>query len=90
MIAFKEQWKELTFSNILRDMSHSIFRGNSNTEIKKNDSGGIRIVVSNKIHYSIQVQREQDSLGWITTQGKYLSLSYDISVACMPSGESIC
>ena len=46
----------------------------------KKDSGGILILISNKMHDSIQVQRESDTLVWITIQGKCLSLPYNVNI----------
>ena len=46
----------------------------------KKDSGKILILISNKMHDSIQVQRQSDILVWITTQGKYLSLPCNVNI----------
>ena len=49
-------------------------------ENAKRDSGGILILVSNKIPKYVSVQRESDSVVWVKLHGKYLSLPSDISI----------
>ena len=49
-------------------------------ENAKRDSGGILILVSNKIRKYVSVQRESDSVVWVKLHGKYLSLPSDISI----------
>ena len=49
-------------------------------KLTKKDSGGMLILISNKIYEYVQVQRESDCLVWIHIRGKSISFPYVINV----------
>ena len=80
ILAFTETMKGTHFQQHFPGYQSFHFPRKLTNRNAKKDSWGILILISNKMHDSIQVRRESDTLVWITIQGKCLSLPYNVNI----------